>query len=113
MVGIGYDIGFRVHNGFPNALGALGLAVFFGISFSWVPAFIGISVREVEAIRLRACRHHAGSLGDLGRHISRNRYRRRHACVGLGEPLALGWMAGIIVVFSALAVLRYRGITLN
>jgi ABC transporter DrrB family efflux protein len=135
LVGVGYAIGFRVHNGFPNALRALALAVFFGISFSWVSAFIGISVREVEATQaasfipifplvfvssvfvpvgtMPVVLETLANISPVTATVDTMR------ALALGGPvaeslwLALGWIAGIIIVFSALSVLRYRGMTMG
>ena len=123
LVGVGYAIGFRVHNGFPNAPGALGLAVFFGISFSWVSAFIGISVREVESTQaasfipifplvfVSSVFVPVGTMPVVLETLAN--ISPVTATVDTMRALALGWIAGIIVVFSALTVLRYRGMTVG
>ncbi|MBV9413002.1 MAG: ABC transporter permease [Acidimicrobiia bacterium] len=49
MTAVGLAIGFRFHGTFLMSIGALGLAVLFGMSFSWISAFIGMSVRDPEA----------------------------------------------------------------
>ncbi len=49
MTGVGYLIGFRFHNGFLSAVGAILLAVVFGSAFSWISANIGLAVRDVES----------------------------------------------------------------
>jgi ABC-2 type transport system permease protein/oleandomycin transport system permease protein len=46
---VGLLIGFRFHGTFIEAIAALGLAVLFGLSFSWISALIGMSVRDPEA----------------------------------------------------------------
>src|SRR5438067_13777743 len=49
MTAVGSAIGFRFHGGFvPGAVG-LGVAVLFGLAFSWISALIGMSVRDPEA----------------------------------------------------------------
>ena len=49
MIGVGLLIGFRFHAGFISAVGAIVLAVLFGLAFSWISAFIGMSVRDPES----------------------------------------------------------------
>src|SRR5205823_4387927 len=49
MTAVGMAIGFRFHGGFLPALAGLGLAVLFGLAFSWISAFIGMSVRDPES----------------------------------------------------------------
>ena len=52
MLGVGSLIGFRVQTNFFAALAAVGLAVLFGFSFSWISATIGMSVRQVETAQV-------------------------------------------------------------
>jgi len=42
-------IGFRIEGGVPAAIGATALLLLFGYAFSWIQAFIGLSVNSVEA----------------------------------------------------------------
>ena len=49
MFGVAYAIGFRILGGIPAALGATALLLLFGYSFSWIQAYIGLSVNSVEA----------------------------------------------------------------
>src|SRR4029077_19543936 len=41
ITAVGLAIGFRFHGTFIEAIAALALAVLFGLSFSWISAFIG------------------------------------------------------------------------
>lgn len=52
MVGVGSAVGFRFNNGFLAALASLGVLLFFGISFSWLFALIGLSVRDAESAQI-------------------------------------------------------------
>ncbi len=52
MLGVGSAIGFRFQDGIPNAIAALALVVLFGMVFSWVSAFFGLLVRDVEAAQV-------------------------------------------------------------
>jgi ABC-2 type transport system permease protein/oleandomycin transport system permease protein len=49
MSGVGYLIGFRFHGGPLATVGAILLAVLFGLAFSWISANIGLRVRDVES----------------------------------------------------------------
>jgi ABC-2 type transport system permease protein/oleandomycin transport system permease protein len=51
MIGVGYAIGFRFENGPISAVGAIGMATAFAMVFSWISAFIGVSVKSVEAVQ--------------------------------------------------------------
>ena len=52
MFGVGSVIGFRFQDGVPNAVAVFALAVLFGMVFSWVSAFVGMLVRDVEAAQV-------------------------------------------------------------
>lgn len=52
MIGVGYAIGFRFHEGFLKALVAIGLVVLFGHAFSWISANIGLRVKDVETAQV-------------------------------------------------------------
>src|SRR5205814_6027680 len=49
ITAVGLAIGFRFHGTFIESIAALGLAVLFGLAFSWISAFIGMSVRDPES----------------------------------------------------------------
>ena len=132
MIGVGSIIGFRFHEGVLPAIGAIGLAVLFGMTFSWVSAFIGISVKEVETAQV------AGFIWVFPLIFISSVFVPVHSMPGWLEAyakvspvtvtvdsmraLSLGgsifpslwqsfaWMAGIIAVFVPLAVRRYRRI---
>jgi ABC transporter DrrB family efflux protein len=46
---VGVLVGWRIHNGFPKALGAFALLLLLGYAFSWIGALIGLTVRTPEA----------------------------------------------------------------
>lgn len=52
MTGVGSAIGFRFHDGAANAVAVIALAVLFGMTFSWVSAFLGIVVKDVETAQV-------------------------------------------------------------
>jgi len=49
MTVVGLLVGFRFHAGFISCVAGLGFAVLFGFAFSWISAFIGMSVRDPES----------------------------------------------------------------
>src|SRR5207248_2635288 len=49
MTAVGIGVGFRFHAGIGNFVGALLLAVLFGLAFSWIMALIGLTAGNVEA----------------------------------------------------------------
>jgi ABC-2 type transport system permease protein len=51
MVAVGYLVGFSFTNGFIYAILAMALTVIVGFSFSWVSAYIGLAIRNVESVQ--------------------------------------------------------------
>jgi ABC-2 type transport system permease protein len=51
MVAVGYLVGFSFTNGFIYAILAMALTVLVGFSFSWVSAYIGLAIRNVESVQ--------------------------------------------------------------
>ena len=52
MIGVGYALGFRFHAGIGYALGIVATLVVFGHAFSWISAFIGVSIRDAETVQV-------------------------------------------------------------
>jgi oleandomycin transport system permease protein len=50
LFGIGTLLGFRVNGSLAAALAALGLAILFGFCLSWVTVFIGVLVKDANAV---------------------------------------------------------------
>ncbi|MGI9612460.1 MAG: ABC transporter permease, partial [Acidimicrobiales bacterium] len=50
MVAAGYAVGWRIHNGVVDALLGFGLVLLFAYAFSWIMAYVGLTVGSVEAI---------------------------------------------------------------
>lgn len=133
MMLIGTLIGFRIHTGPLQALAAVGLAVLFGHTFSWISAFIGLSVRDVESTQAAsfvwvfplvfassAFVPVASMPGWLQAWAGVNPVSVTiDAMRGLlvaGPVLApalksLAWIAGLLLVFVPMSVRRYRGIS--
>jgi len=132
MVGVGYAIGFRFHNGFAFAVGAIMLSVLFGFAFSWISAFIGMSVKDVETAQVAGfvwvfpivfassmfvlVESMPGWLQAFAKinPVTVTTDSMRGLC--LGGPIwthlwkSLAWIGGILGVFLTLAVNRYRRI---
>jgi ABC transporter DrrB family efflux protein len=51
LTGVGALIGFRITTGPLPALGALLLAIAFGVALAWVAAWIGLAIRNAEAVQ--------------------------------------------------------------
>lgn len=51
MLGVGVAVGFRIHGGVLAVIGGIALIVLFGFAFQWISAFIGIAVRNPEAVQ--------------------------------------------------------------
>ena len=49
---VGTAVGFRFHNGFFGAIGAIGLTLVFGFAFSWFFAFMGMKVKDPESAQV-------------------------------------------------------------
>ena len=130
MVGVGTLVGFRFHAGVVPALAAVALAVAFGLAFSWISAFIGLSVRDVESAQAAGfiwvfplvfassafvpLRGMPGWLQAFAKAnpITNTVDALRALCLGgpTTTPVlrALAWIAAILLVFVPLAVSRYR-----
>src|SRR5438445_4126331 len=130
MTGVGLAIGFRFHGGFLPSIGGLALAVFFGLSFSWISALIGMSVKDPEAsqaagfiwifplVFASSVFVPVQTMPTWLKMFARNNpiSHTANAIRGLtqGGPvwnplwLSVGWIAAILVVFVPLSVNRYR-----
>jgi ABC-2 type transport system permease protein len=130
MLVVGALVGFRLHAGVVPALAAVALALAYGLAFSWISAFIGLSVRDVESAQAAGfvwvfplvfassafvpVESMPGWLQAFVRAnpvtITVNAMR----ALTLGEPTtrpllqSLAWIVGILLVFVPLAVNRYR-----
>jgi oleandomycin transport system permease protein len=50
LLAIGALLGFRIHGGPLQAVGAFGLVILFGFCLSWVTVFIGVIVKDANAV---------------------------------------------------------------
>jgi ABC-2 type transport system permease protein/oleandomycin transport system permease protein len=126
MLVVGILVGFRFHAGFVPALGAVALA----LAFSWISAFIGLSVRDVESAQAAGfvwvfplvfassafvpVASMPGWLQAFARvnpvTVTVNALRALTLGGPITKPLlqSLAWIAAILLVFVPLAVNRYR-----
>ena len=131
MTAVGLVIGFRIHNGLLNAFYAFVLILAFSFAFTWVSAFIGLIVRDVETAQVAGFIWIfpltfassvfvplAGMPSWLQAFATRNpitltaNAARALLLGGDVSPLpAALWIVGILVVFVPLAVMRYRQAT--
>jgi ABC-2 type transport system permease protein/oleandomycin transport system permease protein len=51
MTVVGYLVGFRIHSGVPETILAYFIILAFGLCFSWISAFIGLVIRDVESVQ--------------------------------------------------------------
>jgi ABC transporter DrrB family efflux protein len=132
MVGVGYAVGFRFENGFAYAVAAVMLAVLFGFAFSWISAFIGMSVKDVETAQVAGfvwvfpivfassmfvtVESMPGWLQAFAKINPVTVTTDSMRALSLGGAVwphlwkSLAWIGGIVAVFLALAVNRYRRI---
>jgi ABC transporter DrrB family efflux protein len=133
MIGVGSAIGFRFQNGVAAGIVAPLLAVLFGFTFTWISAFIGMTVKDVETAQVAGfvwvfpivfassmfvpVETMPGWLQAFAKvnPVTATTDTVRALCLG-GEVIthlwkSLAWIGGILVVFLTLAVNRYRHIT--
>lgn len=130
MAGVGYLIGYRFYGSLGDALLALGIAVLVGLAFAWVAATIGLIVRDTQTAEIAGFTWifplvFASSifvpvhtmptwLQTFATHspITHSADAVRALSMGwdVGNSvwLAIVWAMGIIVVFRAVAVWRFR-----
>jgi ABC-2 type transport system permease protein len=130
MLIVGSLVGFRFHNGFVPAVGAIALALFFGFSFSWIFALIGMAVREPETAQVAGflpmfpfvfassaftpVGTMPGWLQAFAEHqpvtltVNAIRNLTQGGPVASDTLWAVVWCAGILAVFVPLAVRMYR-----
>jgi ABC transporter DrrB family efflux protein len=131
LLGIGYLVGFRFHNGLPQIAAGLAIALLFGYACSWTFALLALCVRHAETAQLAAFMItfplvFAAStftstatmpswLQAFADHqpVTRVVDALRALTEGsgwAGRPTlyALAWSAGIVIVSATLATWRFR-----
>jgi ABC-2 type transport system permease protein/oleandomycin transport system permease protein len=130
MVIVGFAVGFRVHTGPLEFGGAVLLLLLFGVAFSWIMAYIGLTTGNAEAAQAASFPLMAvfvfassafvstatmpGPLRAYANHqpVTATVDAVRALVIGgptLGRVVAaVAWAVGITVVFAALSIRRYR-----
>lgn len=130
MLATGYIYGFRFQNGLWGAVGMAVAVLMFSFSFSWVAAFIGMTVKDSETAQLAAfviifpltfasaAFVPVATMPSWLQAFARNQPvtfavdAARELALGLpstGAVWKLGlWIIGILLVFVPLSIWRYR-----
>lgn len=130
MTGLGVAVGFRFHASVLPILGGLALIVLFGFAFSWVYATIGLATKDPESASSAAIlpmfifffisnaivpvATMPGWLQPFARNQPASATISAIRALFEGGPaahyvwLSLGWSAGILMAFFAVALTLYR-----
>jgi ABC transporter DrrB family efflux protein len=130
MAGVGFLVGFHVHTNAAKLIAALLLVLLFGYALAWVFATVGLLLRDPESAQAAAFPVMAplvfassafvpvasmpGWLQPFAAHQPVSVTASAARALILGTPAtsdvlqALGWIAGILVLFVPIAVWRYR-----
>jgi len=130
LLAVGYAVGFRFANGVAPAIAMIALAVLFGLSICCVGAFIGLSLKDPEAVQAFGLiwlfpltfvsgafvpvATMPGWLQAVARAnpvtlvVEAMRSMAYGGAFGAHLLGGLGWIAGILLVFGPLAVRSYR-----
>lgn len=133
MFVVGLAVGFRIEGSAIGAIGATLLLLFFGYAFSWIQAYIGLSVNSVEAA------NSAGFIWMFPLTFVSSAFVETDTLPGWLQPIAdanpftivtnatralynghdpgndvwisIAWAIGIIAVFASLSVRKYSQAT--
>jgi ABC transporter DrrB family efflux protein len=130
LLAVGYAVGFRFESGVVPAVGMVVLAVIFGVAFCCVSAFVGLAIRDEESVSsfgliwlfpltfVSSAFVQVTSMPGWLQAFANNQpvtiVIDEMRALALGGPLSLHlwqsavWLAGILVVFVALAVRSYK-----
>jgi len=133
IVGVGYLVGFRFQDGAGSAIAMVALAEAFGLSMCVVSAFIGLAIRQEEAVQAFGLiwlfpltfvssafvpvQTMPGWLQAFADNQPITHIINALRSLALGTPmgdnlwLALVWMTGIVAVFMPLAVRAYKRVS--
>jgi ABC transporter DrrB family efflux protein len=130
MTAVGYLIGFEFHAGVLNALACIAVVAAFGLAFSWLFAFVALTVRGAEAaqsagfvvifpivfassvfVPVSSMPDWLQAFAEVSPVTLTADTARAYALDG-GVPSSLGgaaaWILGMLAVFIPLCVWRYR-----
>lgn len=131
LIGVGHLYGFRFMSGAVDAFSMLAVMLLFGYAFSWVSAFIGLSVADAETAQMASflfifpftfasavflpTATMPGWLQAFANNqpITHVANVARHFALGVPYPdgslwKLFVWIAAILIVFVPLAILKYR-----
>jgi ABC-2 type transport system permease protein/oleandomycin transport system permease protein len=130
MTGLGFAVGFRVHNGPAGLLAALGLVTVFAYALSWAFVALGLRVSDPEAAQAAGVpfmfllvftsdafvplQSMPGWLQAIGAHQPVTALVDAERSLILGGPtqshvlISLAWSTGMLLVFAALAARTYQ-----
>jgi len=130
LVGVGYAVGFRFHNGFVPAVAMIVLAVVFGTVICLVSAFVGLAIKDEESVQafgmiwlfpltfISSAFVPVFTLPGWLQAFAKNQpvtiVINEMRKLALGGPLVhdgwlcAAWLVGITAVFAPLAVRAYR-----
>jgi ABC-type multidrug transport system permease subunit len=133
MIVVGYIIGFRFQAGVAQAIACIALVSAFGLSLSWIFAFVALTVRSAEAAQsagfvilfplvfASSVFVPVSTLPSWLQVIAKvspvtlTANAARSLALVSGTPPSLGgavaWIAGLLAVFIPLSVWRYRRMT--
>jgi len=136
IVGIGYAVGFRFHNGIAGDVGMVLLAEAFGIAICCISAFVGLAIRDEESVQafgliwifpltfVSSAFVQVDNMPSWLQAFANNQpatlvinAMRAMAVGGPHFPLfpalwqSLAWLAGVVIVFTPLAVRSYRRVS--
>jgi ABC-2 type transport system permease protein/oleandomycin transport system permease protein len=130
IVAVGYAVGFRFNNGVPGAVAMIALAEVFGITVCCVSAFIGLAIKDEEAVQafgliwlfpltfVSSAFVPIATMPSWMQAFANNQpvtlVVNAMRALALGGPVnpalwqSLVWLVGVVIVFSPLAVRAYR-----
>jgi ABC-2 type transport system permease protein/oleandomycin transport system permease protein len=130
MTGVGFAVGFRVHEGVAGLVAGIGFVLLYGYCMAWVFATVGLAVGEPEAAQAAAFPVLAplvfassafvpvtsmpGWLQPFAAHQPVSVTASAIRALTFGGPAtwyivqAVAWLGGILILFAPLAVWRYR-----
>jgi len=133
IVAVGYAVGFRFHNGVLGAVGMVLLAEAFGITICCVSAFVGLAIRDEESVQafgliwifpltfVSSAFVPVATMPNWLQVFANNQpvtlVINAMRALALGGPVnpalweSLAWLAGILLVFTPLAVRSYRRVS--
>ncbi|TSE01698.1 ABC transporter permease [Skermania sp. ID1734] len=130
MIGVGYAVGFRFHNGVGAAVLMVVVATAFGFTVCCVSAFIGLAIKDQESVQAFGMiwlfpltfvssafvpvQSMPGWLQGFSRNQPVSQVVDTMRSLALGGPVAthlwpaIAWMAATLIIFAPLAVRAYR-----